>query len=90
MADGILNKLKHVLPQNTLLKLYYSLVHPHLLYGLVAQGLTFPTYLHKLASIQNKAVKLVVGGNFLESTTRFHAKLKILKFLIHKSLKLLN
>ena len=33
-ALGILCKLKHILSQNTLLKLYYSLVHLHLLYGL--------------------------------------------------------
>ena len=26
---GILYKLKHVLPKNALLKLYYSLIHPH-------------------------------------------------------------
>ena len=56
-------------------------MHPHLLYGLVAWVFTFPTYLHKLASIQNKAVKLIGGGHFLESTTQFYAKLKILKLL---------
>ena len=44
-ALGILCKLKHVLPQSILLKLYYSLVHPLLLYGLVIWGSMFPTYL---------------------------------------------
>ena len=78
---GILCKLKNVLPQNALLKLYYSLVHPHLLYGLVVWGSMFPTYLLKLASIENKAVKLIGGGHALESSTRFYAKLKILKLL---------
>ena len=53
--------------------------YPHLVHGLVAWGFTFPTFLHKLASIQNKAAKLIGGGHFLESTTQFHAKLKILK-----------
>ena len=80
-ALGIPSKLKHVLPQNALFKLYYSLFYPHLLYGLVAWGSTFPTYLHKFASIQNKAVKLIGGGHFLESSTHFYAKLKILKIL---------
>ena len=41
----------------------------------------FSTYLHKLAPIQNKAVKLIGGGHFLESSTHFYAKLKILKLL---------
>ena len=38
---------------------------------------TFPTHLHKLASIQNKAVKLISRGQFSESTTQI--LLKILK-----------
>ena len=80
-AVGILYKSKHVLPQKALLKLCYSLVHPHLLYGLVAWGFMFPTYLHKLASIQNKVVKLIGRGHFFESSTQFYAKLKILKLL---------
>ena len=33
---AILFKLKPVLPQNALLKLYYAMVHPYLIYGLVA------------------------------------------------------
>ena len=60
----------------------YYIIHffyPHLLYGLVVWGSTFLTYLHKLASIQNKAAKLTGGEHFLESTTQFYAKLKILK-----------
>ena len=40
---------------------------------------TFPIYLHKLASIQNKAVKLIGRGHFLESTTQLYVKLKMLK-----------
>ena len=89
-AVGILCKLKHVLPQNALLKLYYSLFHSHLLYGLVAWGSTFPTYLHKLASVQNKEVKLLGGGHFLQISTHYYAKLKILKLLFYLNLKLLN
>ena len=33
-AVGIMFKLKSVLPQEALLKLYYALVHPYLLYGI--------------------------------------------------------
>ena len=38
---GILYKLKPILPQNALLKLYYSIVHSHLWYGLVQWFSTF-------------------------------------------------
>jgi len=42
---SIINKLKFVLPKKALLKIYYSLIHPYRLYGLVAWDFTFPTYL---------------------------------------------
>ena len=75
----IFYKLKPILPQNALLKLYYFMVHSHLLYGLVVWGSTFPFYLKKLNSIQNKAVKLIGGENYLDRATPYHSKLNILK-----------
>ena len=75
----ILYKLKPILPQNALFKLYYSMVHSHLLYGLVVWGSTFPSYLKELNSIQNKAVKLIGGGNYLDRATPYYSKLNILK-----------
>ena len=75
---GILYKLKLILPLNAL-KLYYSMVHSHLLYGLVVWGSTFPSYLKKLNSIQDKAVKLIGGGNYLDRATPYYSKLNILK-----------
>ena len=74
----ILYKLKPILPQNALLKLYYSMVHSHVLYGLVVWGSTFP-YLKKLKSIQNKAIKVIGGGNYLNRVTPYYSKLNILK-----------
>ena len=76
---GILYKLKPILPQSALLKLYYSLIHPYLIYGIIVWGSTFPTYLRKLSILQNKAVKLIGDGNYSEKATPFYIKLKILK-----------
>ena len=45
---AILFKLKPELPQNALLKLYYAMVHLYLIYGQVAWGSTFPSYIEKL------------------------------------------
>ena len=77
----IMFKLKPVLPQNALLKLYYAMVHPCLIYGLVAWGSTFPSYIEKLIilSYQNKTVKLIGGGNYLDRATPYYSKLNILK-----------
>ena len=76
---AILFKLKPVLPQNALLKLYYAMVHPYLIYGLVAWGSTFPSYIEKLNILQNKAIKLIGGGNYLDGASPYYSKLNILK-----------
>ena len=89
---AILSKLKPVLPQNALLKLYYAMVHPYLIYSLVAWGSTFPSYIEKLNILQNKAVKLIGGGNYLHRATPYYSKLNILKLpdLQYINLKLPN
>ena len=42
-------------------------------------GSTFPTYMSKLESLQNKAVKIIGGGTTRESPTPFYGQLKNLK-----------
>ena len=78
-AVGIICKLKCVLPKDALIKLYYALFHPHLLYGLLIWGSTYPTYLMRISSLQNKVVKLVGGGAFQDRATPFYYKLNIPK-----------
>ena len=55
------------------------MVHPNLIYRLVAWGSTFPSYIEKLNILQNKAVKLIGGGNYLDRATPYYSKLNILK-----------
>ena len=57
---GIISKIRHYLPEKAPLKIYYVRIHSHLLYGLIIWGSTFPTYLKKLITLQNKAVKFTV------------------------------
>ena len=51
---GILHKLKAVLSRKALCRIYFALFHFQLFYGLIAWGSTFPTYMSKLESLQNK------------------------------------
>ena len=54
---GIITKVSHYLPFNTLITLYYALVHSQLLYALPIWASTYKTYLNKLEKLQNKAFK---------------------------------
>ena len=70
-AVGIISKLRHFLPTNALLNVYYAFIHPHLLYGLPIWGLSFPSHLKKLTVLQNKAIKLIGGGLPRDRATPF-------------------
>ena len=76
---GMLSKLRQFLPQSALLKIYYTLIHSQLMYGLPIWGSTFPSYINKLKSLQNKVVKTIGGGSSLESPTKFFNNFSILK-----------
>ena len=74
-AVGVLHKLKYLLPENTMLNLYYALVHSNLIYGILLWGNTFPSYVSKL---QNKAIRIVTGKNWNDSANPLYQKLNIL------------
>ena len=78
-AVGIISKLRHYLPTCAILQLYYSLIHTHLLYGLVVWGSSFKSKFKKLLSLQNKVVKLIGGGLLRDRATLFYSQLGILK-----------
>ena len=70
---GILAKVKPFLNSKALLNLYYAIFHSHLQYGLITWNSTFKSYLKKLSTLQNKAVKIVGGGKYYDRATQFYA-----------------
>ena len=76
---GVLSKLKHVLPLTALRNLYYSMIHPHLLYGISIWGNTSDRSLQQLITLQNKAVKIISGGQWRDHVTPYYEQSKILK-----------
>ena len=76
---GILNKLKQTLPQTVMLQLCYALVHPLQVYGIIIWGATYPTYLQKLKSLQNRAIRAIVGAHFRDSVNPYYSQLKTLQ-----------
>ena len=56
---GIFYKLAHKLPDNCLRMIYYSFVHPHLLYGVEIYANTYALYLDKLIKLNNKLLRIL-------------------------------
>ena len=54
---GILSKLKQFFPQNIMLQLCYAFVHPFLSYGIIIWRATYPTYIKRLKSLPNRAIR---------------------------------
>ena len=76
-AIGILYKLKNTFPQIILKQLYFALIRPLLLYGIITWGSTFSAYLHRLQILQNKVVRAVVGAHYHDSAKPIFANLQM-------------
>ena len=76
---GVITKLKQIFPRKTFRSLYYTTIHPYLLYGTTLWGNTYVTQLKRLKSLQNKAVKIFAGGLYLDDSAACYKQLNILK-----------
>lgn len=76
---GIIAKLSYYLPTKSLITLYYSLVHSNLLYALPVWASTYKTYLTKLKTLQNKAIRIISKIPLKKKITPSYFKLKVLK-----------
>ena len=72
---GILNKLKHILPQQILSTIYTSLITPHVNYGILLWG-------HEATRIyilQKKAIRTISKSKYNAHTEPIFKKLQFLK-----------
>ena len=58
-ARRILAKLRHHAPQFILANVYYSIVYPHLYYGVTSWGNTVAKYTDRIQIEQNSIVKII-------------------------------
>ena len=77
---GILYKLRHYVSIHVLKQLYYTLLYPYLNYAFAVWGNTYPSYLNKLCSLQNKCIRCMFLADCGESSQVFNKLLDILKF----------
>ena len=66
-------------------KLYYTLVHSHLIYGPTVSVNTYPTYLSTLITLQNKALRIATGRGWYQNALPLYQKFNMLNLLnLHK------
>jgi len=70
-----MGKLKNILPSSVLLTLYYSLILPHLSYGLLVWG----TQCGKLFKLQKRSVRLIINAKYNSHTILIFRELQLLK-----------
>ena len=80
---GVLNRLKNIVPRETLLILYNSLFVPHMSYGILSWGYKNIQQLYK---IQKKAVRIIERAKYNAHTDPIFKELNIIK--IHDLVKL--
>lgn len=59
---GIMRKLRYLFPCEILRMLYFSMVHPYLIYCCMVWSKTFVTHLHPLCVTQNMAIRVLYGN----------------------------
>ena len=84
---GIIAKLRHFVPRNTLLRIYQSLILPYISYGLTAWGLASKSYLTKILVLQKRALRFIFSVERCEHAVPLfiHVDILPLNFLYFKS-----
>ena len=77
---GILSKLRYYVTLDTLISLYYALLYPFLIYGILIWGNTYPTNIKPLFILQKRAIRLITFSKFDKHTSPLFKITGILKF----------
>ena len=75
---GVMNKLKHFLPERILRTLYCTMIMPYLNYGILIWGDTCKTYLDKLVKLQKWAMRVITNSHYRSHTAPLFSKSNIL------------
>ena len=60
---GLVAKLRHFVPQHTLLNIYRALILPYLSYGLIVWGQALKTHLKKILLLHKKVIRFIFFAN---------------------------
>ena len=81
VSSGIyaMNACKHLLLPCHLRTLYFSLIHPHLLYGIILWGNAYKKHVHKLEVLQKKSLRIMHNAMYNAHTLPLFKQSGILK-----------
>ena len=74
-VSGILNKLKHIFPQNVLLSLYHTLIISHIIYGMLLWG----SDIRSVKKYQKQSIRNITNSHILAHTEPLLKGLGLLK-----------
>jgi len=77
-ACGASTRLRHYLPINSLITVYYSLVFSHLQYGISSWGSASTYLLKTIKTTQNIIIRLINFSSYRSNAEKLYAQLKIL------------
>ena len=76
---GLLYKIRHYTPLETLKLLYFGIFYPFLSYGVQVWGLTYPTLLNAVFILQKKAIKAMTFCDIIKPSLPLFNKLQPLR-----------
>ena len=76
---GMLNKLKHFLPDYIMKTLYSSLIASHLQYCTLLWANSHVTHIRKLQLLQKKTIRIITSSHYIAHTDPLFAMTKLLK-----------
>ena len=77
---GILSKLRHYIDLSILLKLYYALIYPFLIYGIIIWGNTYESTLKPIFILQKKALRIITFSQYDSPSSPLFKSLQVIKF----------
>ena len=83
--SGVLNKLKHFIPQHILKIIYQTLIVPHITYGSLAWSHSRHTPL--LTKLLKRPIRIIANAKYNAHTEPIYKKYKLLKFEDLRTLK---
>ena len=78
-ANGILSKLRHFAPLSTLISVYYSIFHSHLIYGCPVWSMTSSKNINTIRILQKKCLRIMNFSEFNSHTNPLFIQNRLLK-----------